>query len=577
MATPEGYSYGRFSTLQQRKGNSKERQAKLSGAWCARNNVHLNATVYFDAGRSGYYGDHRSNPDRHALAQFLQLVEEGKIAPGSYLILESLDRLTREHVRGALMLCLGLIEKGIRLVQLSPSEIIYDKDSDDMQIMLMICELSRGHRESKRKADCSADNWQRKRTAARDGGVMTSELPAWIGCEDGRLFLKPKETAAVRLVFDLAGRGYGATRLTAKLISDGVAPIGQSGKWCRSYIGKLLRDRRTVGECQPCRKVRVRDARTKTERTRRRPEGEPIPNYFPAAVTEEQYATARGGVTQRKGKPGRVSKGPPNLFAGLLHDAGAEGEGWWLQPRVSQGRRYYVLRATRSQRRGGKDASLQYAVLEDAILSKLAEINTADILDGNGAPDETQALGGELADVERSIAVLNDDLDRHGDSAELLARLRRKEARKKELVAALVEARERAAHPLSESWGAAQALLPARATAPDPEDFGVRLRLHLRNIIAEVWLLVVRRGRDRLAAVQLWFHGGGKHRDFLIFHQASRGNGLMHAAAKWRCRSRLFKSKRGELDLRKRADAEALEKELLALDLTEMAPGNKEK
>ena len=44
------------------------------------------------------------------------MVEQGKIPRGSYLIIENLDRLTREHIRPALTLLLNLIEHGIRVV-----------------------------------------------------------------------------------------------------------------------------------------------------------------------------------------------------------------------------------------------------------------------------------------------------------------------------------------------------------------------------------------------------------------------------------------------------------------------------
>jgi hypothetical protein len=38
-----------------------------------------------------------------------------------------------------------------------------------------------------------------------------------------------------------------------------------------------------------------------------------------------------------------------------------------------------------------------------------------------------------------------------------------------------------------------------------------------------VWLLVVPRGTDRLAALQIWF-AGGRHRDYLVRYKPARGN-----------------------------------------------------
>ena len=89
------YSYVRFSHPDQAKGDSLRRQTDAAAAWCERNGVRLDtSTTFRDLGRSAYTGAHRSNPDRHALAAFLKLVEAGKVPRGSFLIIENLDRLS---------------------------------------------------------------------------------------------------------------------------------------------------------------------------------------------------------------------------------------------------------------------------------------------------------------------------------------------------------------------------------------------------------------------------------------------------------------------------------------------------
>src|SRR5215472_16992939 len=91
------YSYIRFSHPDQANGDSLRRQTEAALEWCKRNKAHLDTSITLhDRGKSAYTGQHRKNPDRHALAAFLRLVEQGKIPRGAYLIVESLDRLTRE-------------------------------------------------------------------------------------------------------------------------------------------------------------------------------------------------------------------------------------------------------------------------------------------------------------------------------------------------------------------------------------------------------------------------------------------------------------------------------------------------
>src|SRR5262249_33728408 len=186
---------------------------------------------------------------------FLKLVQDGCVPRGSYLVIESLDRLTREHVRAGLMLLLGLIESGVRIVQLSPSELVYDEKSDEMGLMLAIVELSRGHRESKRTSGLWSAVWGEKRRRAReDGPLLTRKLPAWVEERDGTMHLIPERATVVKHIFALAATGYGQKLIARRLINEKVPAFGPAGHWNATYVGFVLKDRRALGEFQPRRK-----------------------------------------------------------------------------------------------------------------------------------------------------------------------------------------------------------------------------------------------------------------------------------------------------------------------------------
>src|SRR5262249_14605389 len=160
------------------EGDSLRRQTEKAADWCRRHGARLDtATTLHDLGKSAFLGKHRKNPDRNALAAFLKLVEQGRVPRGSYLIVESLDRLTREDVRPALGLLLSLIDAGVRIVQLIPVEEVYDEDVEPMQLMMALMELSRGHSESRVKSERNSAAWVEKRERARhDGEVLTRRL-----------------------------------------------------------------------------------------------------------------------------------------------------------------------------------------------------------------------------------------------------------------------------------------------------------------------------------------------------------------------------------------------------------------
>src|SRR5438874_134307 len=91
------FSYLRFSSPEQAKGDSVRRQDALRDAWLAKSGAVLDTSLTLhDKGVSAFTGKHRQNPDRHALAAFLKLIEAGKVPHGSYLLIENLDRLSRE-------------------------------------------------------------------------------------------------------------------------------------------------------------------------------------------------------------------------------------------------------------------------------------------------------------------------------------------------------------------------------------------------------------------------------------------------------------------------------------------------
>src|SRR5262245_17001370 len=100
MPKPLVYSYVRFSTPEQRKGSGKARQDALAERWCVKRGYSL-CRNYSDLGVSAYKGRNATHGD---LSRFLHLVQTGKIPRGSVLLVESLDRLSRDNINKAVEL-----------------------------------------------------------------------------------------------------------------------------------------------------------------------------------------------------------------------------------------------------------------------------------------------------------------------------------------------------------------------------------------------------------------------------------------------------------------------------------------
>ena len=91
---PKAYSYKRFSTPAQADGDSLRRQTAMAEAWAERIGVPLDTELQLtDEGVSAYAG---ANRDVGALGAFVEAVQDGRVPQGSWLLVENLDRISRE-------------------------------------------------------------------------------------------------------------------------------------------------------------------------------------------------------------------------------------------------------------------------------------------------------------------------------------------------------------------------------------------------------------------------------------------------------------------------------------------------
>src|SRR6478672_7903986 len=103
-----------MSTDLQLKGDSRRRQLEASQAYADAHELDLASDAQLeDIGISAYKG---ANAKEGALGQFLSAVKAGSIARGSFLIVESLDRLSREEILPAHTLFLSIVQSGVNLV-----------------------------------------------------------------------------------------------------------------------------------------------------------------------------------------------------------------------------------------------------------------------------------------------------------------------------------------------------------------------------------------------------------------------------------------------------------------------------
>ncbi len=391
------FSYIRFSSAKQSAGDSYARQVKAAKAFCEENDLELadpREYLFFDAGRSAFKGKHLD--DTGELARFLSFVEDGTIPPGSYLVVESLDRLSRERVRDALPRFLDLLAKGIN-VYTSVDKRLYTKDYNELDLIISIISMSRAHEESATKGGRVSSAWRNKQKDARETGKPLGKLrPLWLDVTPDGYVLNTANATVVRRIFELSTKGHGSRIIAATLNQEGIPAFSAgrknfSGLWGFSTVRHILDSRAVLGEYQP--HIFIEGKRT--------PDGEPVKNYFPAVMTEDEYYLAQAARSSRRVHTVTKTTTNFNVLTGILncYKCGAA-----MHLQGQRGRKYYKCANTT---KGMCDAGIISAPRSEAVFKEiLTKVDSLSLVQ-----DSSGSLQKSLQILEGRIAELKDKQD----------------------------------------------------------------------------------------------------------------------------------------------------------------------
>jgi Recombinase/Resolvase, N terminal domain len=314
-------SYKRFSSLAQAKGRSEGRQDDETEAYCARKEYKIIET-FVDRGFSAYTGE---NSDKGDLKAILDMTAAGKIRPGTHLVVESLDRISRQEMTAALSLFLNIINLGLA-IDTTFDEQIYTKercDADPFAAMGAILVLMRGHNESKTKSKRSKDARNADRKNAREHKIpINSRCPAWLTVEgvrgEKREFVERDDLVEIIIrVFHAYDDGLGCISVAKLLNRNNIKSFG--GKtWSAGTVQRLLRNEAVIGVYQP--HVYIRKGK-------RVPDGQgKIEGYYPEIISPALFDRVQRTLDAKKnyGKDRRNYGGGQKLSTANL----VSGIGW---------------------------------------------------------------------------------------------------------------------------------------------------------------------------------------------------------------------------------------------------------
>lgn len=334
-----GEMYGRFSTDEQEKGDSRNRQTKTMEEDFKNARITVLGDIMFDDDFSAFKEEQLNHRDAK-LARYLRDADKGK-KKGMVLGAEYLDRISRSAPRKTLALLERLLTNGVYLR--FPGDGIFltcVEDLDSRDLFNIIARASVSYEESRKKskriggarAHALEKIREQDRTGNRTSFIYYSKLPMWLKMVKGEhgdtLKEIPEIVELVQEIFRLKVKGVGT-----KQIGYIVSKMRGALLWCSkpmrhgkhhrindTMIGRLLRGRNVLGELKP-----------KT--------GAAIPNYYGKGIIEPSVFEAAqnqlnamlrenpkadyGESTKRLkyvGYSGKLATCADNLFSGLVWD-----------------------------------------------------------------------------------------------------------------------------------------------------------------------------------------------------------------------------------------------------------------
>ena len=239
------FSYLRFSTQGQAAGDSRRRQMAMAEKYAADHRLKLEASLSFrDLGVSAFRG---KNAKEGALRAFLEAIEHNLVPPNSFLLIESLDRLSRDRILAAQSLFLQIVQAGVTIVTLvdQRSYSLEGLNQNPLDLIISLVSMMRANEESEMKSRRIRAAFDLKRANLSEK-PWSGRCPGWLRLDkDTGQFLVVEERAnVVRRIYRETLAGTSHQSMARRMNEEQVPLFGhgnQRGKmWQKSLVRHLL-------------------------------------------------------------------------------------------------------------------------------------------------------------------------------------------------------------------------------------------------------------------------------------------------------------------------------------------------
>lgn len=208
-------SYLRYSSKGQATGDSERRQEESFNKWLSANSDKYELYQPFrDLGKSGYTGKHLRSDG--SLGKLLQQTEDGTFKQGDVLVVEAIDRLSRQEPLSALDLFGKIVRAGLTILTLEDGQKFNTEslNNNASSLPILVYKIQAAHEYSKRLGERIKAAHYQKRLKASQGSVEKVLSAPWL--KNGEIYEPVAKIVRYSIKMYLDGYGTRAIALNLK-------------------------------------------------------------------------------------------------------------------------------------------------------------------------------------------------------------------------------------------------------------------------------------------------------------------------------------------------------------------------
>lgn len=241
----------RFSRPEQAKGTSIERQSHFAEQYALEHGFELDKSLtMMDKGLSAFHGVHKK---KGAFGQFLAAVTAGKVKSGSVLVVESLDRLSREDPLIAQSALSDLILSGITVVTAADNQ-VYSREEiqqNPFKLIMSLVVMIRANEESETKQRRSNAFLKSALNQYQTNGKVRrlGADPSWLDFnKDDGTYSFNERTEVIRQILGLYNQGFGSLKIARRLTEENVPTLsGKRSAWGQTTVANIVKSHALYG------------------------------------------------------------------------------------------------------------------------------------------------------------------------------------------------------------------------------------------------------------------------------------------------------------------------------------------